>query len=124
MLIEVENVTKEFKVYKRQHGLINNLKSFWHRPYEFKRVVDQISFKIDKGETVAYIGANGAGKSTTIKILAGILVPTSGKVVVDGRIPHQQRRENALNIGVVFGQRTHLHWDLPVTDSFELYQKM
>lgn len=124
MLIEVENVTKEFKVYKRQQGFLNNLKSFWHRPYELKRAVDQISFQINKGETVAYIGANGAGKSTTIKILAGILVPTSGKVVVDERVPHQERRENAMNIGVVFGQRTHLHWDLPVIDSFELYQKM
>ncbi len=124
MLIEVEGVTKEFKVYQRTKGFAAGLGSFFHRPYEIKKAVDDISFQVQKGETVAYIGANGAGKSTTIKILAGILVPTSGRVSIDGRVPYQERRENALHIGVVFGQRTHLHWDLPVIDSYELYQKM
>jgi ABC-2 type transport system ATP-binding protein len=124
MLIEVEGVTKEFKVYQRTKGFAAGLGSFFHRPYEIKKAVDDISFQVQKGETVAYIGANGAGKSTTIKILAGILVPTFGRVIVDGRVPYQERRENALHIGVVFGQRTHLHWDLPVIDSYELYQKM
>ena len=115
-LIEVNDLTKEFKVYTRQKGILNTLKTFFHRPFEIKKAVDEVSFTIKKGEIVGYIGPNGAGKSTTIKMLSGILVPSRGQLEVDGIIPHKNRIENALKIGVVFGQRTHLHWDIPVID--------
>lgn len=123
-LIEVKDVYKEFKVYKREKGLFNNLKSLIIRNYEIKNAVDNISFSIKQGELVGYIGANGAGKSTTIKMLAGILVPTTGEVRVDGIEPYRHRKENAMKIGVVFGQRSQLNWDLPMEDTFELYKKM
>ena len=122
--IQVENVTKEFKVYRRYKGFFNTIKSLFHRQYEIKKAVDNISFNLNKGDLVGYIGPNGAGKSTTIKMLTGILLPTSGKIIVNGRIPYINRKENALHIGVVFGQRSQLYWDLPVDDTFELYRKM
>ena len=84
------------------------------------RAVDGVSFGIERGELVGYLGPNGAGKSTTIKMLTGILVPTAGEVPVDGRVPWRQRREHVAHIGVVFGQRTSLWWDLPVVESFDL----
>jgi ABC-2 type transport system ATP-binding protein len=123
-IIELQDITKEFKVYKRQEGFLSGIKSLFHRPYETRKAVDSISFDIKKGETVGYIGANGAGKSTTLKILAGILVPTSGNVWVNGEIPYKNRRKNAKSIGLVFGQRSKLHWDLPVMDTFNLYKKI
>lgn len=88
------------------------------------KAVEDISFVINKGEAVAYLGANGAGKSTTIKMLSGILTPTTGNILVKGIVPYENREKNAHQIGVVFGQRTQLHWDLPVKDSYELYQLM
>ena len=123
-LIEMENVTKEFKVYKQPKGFLNSLKSLIHRRYETIKAVDDITFHIARGELVGYIGPNGAGKSTTIKMLAGILVPTSGRVVVDGRVPCLSRKENAMHIGMVVGQRSQLYWDLPMEETFELYKKM
>jgi ABC-2 type transport system ATP-binding protein len=123
-LIEVKEVNKEFKVYKRQKGILNNLKSLIVRDYEIKNAVENISFSINQGELVGYIGANGAGKSTTIKMLSGILVPTNGQVIVDGIEPYKNRKENAMKIGVVFGQRSQLNWDLPMEDTFELYKRM
>lgn len=123
-LIEVANVTKEFQVYKRTKGFWNTMASLFHREYEQKRAVDGISFSIQKGELVGYVGPNGAGKSTTIKMLSGILTPTSGTVVVDGVTPYVDRKQNALRIGVVFGQRSQLFWDLPMGETFELYKKM
>ncbi len=123
-LIEVENVSKEFKVYQRQKGVVNNLKSLFVRNYEVKKAVDGISFSVEQGEMVGYIGANGAGKSTTIKMLAGILVPSSGRICVDGIVPYENRKKNAYHIGVVFGQRSQLNWDLPMIDTFELYKRM
>lgn len=123
-LIEVENINKEFKVYKRQKGFVNNMKSLVVRKYEIKKAVSDISFSINQGELVGYIGSNGAGKSTTIKMLSGILVPTSGNIKIDGQIPYKNRQENAKKIGVVFGQRSQLNWDLPMEDTFELYQRM
>lgn len=123
-LIEVKNVEKEFKIYKRKKGFLENVKALFHRTYEIKKAVNDINFTINQGEVVGYIGANGAGKSTTIKMLSGILVPTSGKIMVDGIIPYENRKENALKIGVVFGQRTQLNWDLPMEDTFELYKRM
>lgn len=122
--IEMENVTKEFKIFKREDGVKNAFKSIFKRSYETKTAVDNISFKVNKGELVGYIGPNGAGKSTTIKMLSGILVPTSGKVIVDGRSPYKNRRENAMNMGVVFGQRSQLYWDLAMGETFDLYKKM
>lgn len=123
-LIEVKNICKNFEIYKRQKGFANSLKSLFSRQYEIKRAVDNISFNLERGELVGYVGPNGAGKSTTIKMLAGILVPTSGTITVDGKIPHLNRKQNAMHIGVVFGQRSQLYWDLPMEDTFELYKKM
>ncbi|KAB2846374.1 MAG: ATP-binding cassette domain-containing protein [Ignavibacterium sp.] len=122
--IEVNNVSKEFQVYKRQKGFLNSVKSLFHRQYEIKRAVCDIDFHIDKGELVGYIGPNGAGKSTTIKMLSGILLPTKGNIFVDGRIPYINRKENAIHIGIVFGQRSQLYWDLPVEETFDLFKKM
>lgn len=122
--IQVENITKDFKVYKREKGFLSSVKSLFHREYEIKRAVENISFSVEKGELVGYIGPNGAGKSTTIKMLSGILVPTEGSIRVDGRVPYLNRKENAMHIGVVFGQRTQLYWDLPMEETFELFKKM
>lgn len=123
-LIQVENVTKEFRIYKREKGFANTVKSLFTRQYEVKRAVNNISFDIEKGDLVGYVGPNGAGKSTTIKMLTGILLPTSGSITVNGALPYANRKENAMHIGVVFGQRSQLYWDLPVEDTFELYKKM
>ena len=123
-LINVCNVSKEFKVFKREKGIVKNIKSLFVRNYEIKNAVENINFSIEQGELVGYIGANGAGKSTTIKMLAGILVPSSGCIRVNGIIPYENRKANAMNIGVVFGQRSQLNWDLPMEDTFELYKRM
>lgn len=123
-IIEVNEISKEFKVFKRPKGAVNVVRSLFSRKYEIKEAVKSISFSIEEGEMVGYIGANGAGKSTTIKMLSGILVPTSGSVLVDGIVPYENRKANAMNIGVVFGQRSQLNWDLPMEDTFYLYKKM
>ncbi|MEC0226366.1 ABC transporter ATP-binding protein [Paenibacillus alba] len=122
--IEMENICKEFKVYKRNSSWTKTLKSLFIREFETKVAIQNINISIDKGELVGYIGPNGAGKSTTIKILTGILTPTSGIVRVDGRVPHENRVKNAEKMGVVFGQRSQLYWDLPMTETFQLYKKM
>lgn len=119
-MIEVENLQKDFYITKRETGMKGALRSLLKREYIKKEAVKDISFSISEGEIVGYIGPNGAGKSTTIKMLTGILVPSSGKVLVNGLIPYENRQENAKNIGVVFGQRTQLWWDLPTIESFEL----
>ncbi|WP_078547788.1 ABC transporter ATP-binding protein [Litchfieldia alkalitelluris] len=119
-IIEVENLRKDFKIAKRETGFLGALKSVVNRQFITKEAVQGISFSIEKGEMVGYIGPNGAGKSTTIKMLTGILVPSSGKVTVNGLVPYEDRKKNAKNIGVVFGQRTQLWWDLPTIESFEL----
>ncbi|MDO5517159.1 MAG: ATP-binding cassette domain-containing protein [Clostridium sp.] len=119
-MIKVCNLTKEFKTNKKYPGFSGALKSFFSKEYTIKRAVDSMSFQINDGEVVGYIGSNGAGKSTTIKMMTGILTPTSGKVEVDGIIPYEERTKNAMNIGVVFGQRTQLWWDLPLSESFSL----
>lgn len=118
--IEVNNISKTFKVQKRSSGLKNAIKAFFKREYKYVNAVQNVSFKVKKGEIVGYIGPNGAGKSTTIKMLSGILTPTSGKIKVDGFIPYEQREKYVRNIGVVFGQRSQLWWDIPAMDSFEL----
>lgn len=119
-MIKVRNVSKEFKINKRKNGFLGTIVNLFFPKYEKKLAVDGLNITINKGETVAFIGANGAGKSTTIKMLSGILYPTSGDIVVDGMVPYKQRKKYVSNIGVVLGQKSQLVWDLPVIDSFEL----
>ncbi|MHC1734449.1 MAG: ATP-binding cassette domain-containing protein [Erysipelotrichaceae bacterium] len=123
-MIEVRNLTKEFVKYEKEKGLKGLVKGFFNAKKVVKKAVDNISFTINEGEMVGYIGANGAGKSTTIKMLTGILTPTSGEVRIDGIIPYQNRVENAKKIGVVFGQRTQLWWDLPLSESFLILKEI
>ncbi len=119
-MIRVEELRKEFCVYRHYRGRLGALRNLLTREHQIVRAVDGISFRIAPGELVGYIGPNGSGKSTTIKMLTGILVPTAGEVVVNGRVPWQQRAEHVRHIGVVFGQRTNLWWDLPVIESLDL----
>lgn len=119
-MIKVENLSKEFKISKKYPGFKGALRSFFSTEYTIKKAVDDISFEINDGEIVGYIGANGAGKSTTIKMMTGILTPSSGRIIVDGVIPYENREKNAKNIGVVFGQKTQLWWDLAVSETFPL----
>ena len=119
-LIRVADLHKEFQVHKHHRGAAGALRNLFTREYRVVRAVDGVSFSIDEGELVGYLGPNGAGKSTTIKVLTGILVPTRGEVLVAWRVPWKQRVEHARGIGVVFGQRTHLWWDLPVVESLDL----
>jgi len=123
-VIEVDQLVKVFKIPRRDTGLRGAVKGLFHPQYENKTAVDGISFKLDAGEIVGYIGVNGAGKSTTIKMLTGVLLPTSGSIKVLGRDPHKQRVDNAQDIGVVFGQRTQLWWDLALIESLNLIAKM
>nr|WP_297994472.1 ATP-binding cassette domain-containing protein [uncultured Clostridium sp.] len=119
-LIKVENLSKDFKINKKYAGFKGAIKSFFTSEYTIKKAVDNISFEINDGEIVGYIGANGAGKSTTIKMMTGILKPTNGIVSVNGLVPYENREKNAKNIGVVFGQKTQLWWDLPISETFSL----
>lgn len=119
-MIKVKNLSKEFKSNKKYPGFKGAIKSFFSREYIIKKAVDNISFDIEDGEIVGYIGANGAGKSTTIKMMTGILTPTSGSISINGLIPYENREKNAKDIGVVFGQRTQLWWDLPLSETFSL----
>lgn len=122
--IEVRNLSKTFKISKRKAGLAGALRGLVSREYTYKKALDDVSFSIDEGELVGFIGPNGAGKSTTIKILSGILYPDGGFCEIDGKIPWKDRKEYVRNIGVVFGQRTQLWWDLPVIESFDLLKDM
>ena len=122
--ITVKNLNKTFKVYERDTGLINAFKSLFSKKYKLIKAVDNISFDINEGEIVAYIGPNGAGKSTTIKMLCGILNPDDGLISIDGLNPFSNRKKFVSNIGVVFGQKSQLWWDIPVGDSFELLKNI
>lgn len=119
-MIQAEHLQKTFRVRKRNAGFKNAAKAFFSREYEEIHALNDVSFHIEDGEAVGYIGPNGAGKSSTIKILSGILTPDSGTCVIDGRVPWKDRRAHVSQIGVVFGQRSQLWWDVPVIDSFEL----
>lgn len=119
-MIQAEHLQKTFRVRKRNAGFKNAAKAFFSREYEEIHALNDVSFRIEDGEAVGYIGPNGAGKSSTIKILSGILTPDSGTCVIDGRVPWKDRRAHVSQIGVVFGQRSQLWWDVPVIDSFEL----
>jgi len=118
--IEVKQINKTFKVPVKEKGKFGALKTFFNRKYKEVKAINNISFSIKKGEIVGYIGPNGAGKSTTIKVLSGILVPDSGSVIIDKKVPWKERKEYVGQIGVVFGQRSQLWWDIPAIDTFNL----
>ena len=123
-MIRVNNVSKEFVSPKKYPGLKGAIKGLFSSEKISKVAVDDISFHIKKGEIVGYIGSNGAGKSTTIKMMTGILVPTKGECLVNGINPNKRRKENAQNIGVVFGQRSQLWWDLPLSESYTILKEI
>jgi ABC-2 type transport system ATP-binding protein len=123
-IIEAIGLRKVFRSVERQPGIGGAIGALFSRSYVEKVAVDDVNFALQPGELVGYIGPNGAGKSTTIKMLTGILVPTSGTLRVAGIVPHAHRMANAANIGVVFGQRSQLYWDLPLRESFELLRSI
>src|SRR6266700_2957025 len=123
-LISVRSLSKHFRTFHRREGVWGGIVNLFHREYRTVKAVDQISFDIEPGEMVGYIGPNGAGKSTTIKMLTGILVPSSGELHSNGFVPWRQRTSYVKTIGVVFGQRTQLWWDIAVIESFKLLRRI
>jgi ABC-2 type transport system ATP-binding protein len=123
-LIHVHDLCKEFRTFKRREGVWGSIQNLFVREYRTLTAVDHVSFSIDCGEMVGYIGPNGAGKSTSIKMLTGILVPTSGEIQVNGFVPFRERSKYVKTIGVVFGQRTQLWWDIAVIESFKLLRRI
>ena len=122
--IVVDGLRKDFRIAERRQGFLGAVGGLFHRRYRTVSALQDVSFTIERGELVGYIGPNGAGKSTTIKILAGILEPSSGRCVIEGRVPWRDRKSHVAAIGVVFGQRSQLWWDLPVIESFELLKEI
>jgi ABC-2 type transport system ATP-binding protein len=123
-VISVRELSKHFRTFHRKEGLWGGIVNLFHRKYHTVKAVDRITFQIEPGEMVGYIGPNGAGKSTTIKMLTGILVPSSGEIVSNGFVPSRQRTAYVKTIGVVFGQRTQLWWDIAVIESFKLLRRI
>jgi len=123
-LIQVRDLSKSFRTFRRREGVWGAIQNLFVRDYQTVQAVDRITFEIQQGEMVGYIGPNGAGKSTTIKMLTGILVPTSGEAMANGFVPSRQRRQYVKTIGVVFGQRTQLWWDIAVIESFKLLRRI
>lgn len=123
-IIEVKDLTKEFRSFRRREGVWGAIQNLFVRERITVSAVDRVSFSIEPGEVVGYIGANGAGKSTTVKMLTGILVPTGGSIVANGFVPYRDRRRYTKHIGVVFGQRTQLWWDIAVVESFKLLKEI
>ena len=119
-MIELRHIRKEFRVAKRGSGFGQAVKALFHKEYETIHALQDVSFTIGDGEMVGYIGPNGAGKSSTIKIMSGILTPDGGTCRINGRVPWKERTAHVREIGVVFGQRSQLWWDVPVADSFQL----
>ncbi|MCI6967391.1 ATP-binding cassette domain-containing protein [bacterium] len=119
-MIELKHINKTFRVARRNAGLSEAMRSLFHKEYTLVHALNDVSFRIGEGEMVGYIGPNGAGKSSTIKVMSGILTPDSGECIINGRIPWKERKVHVKEIGVVFGQRSQLWWDVPVIDSFEL----
>ena len=119
-MIELKHISKTFRVAKRDSGFREAAKALFRKEYTLVHALQDVSFSIADGEMVGYIGPNGAGKSSTIKIMSGVLTPDSGSCVINGRTPWKERTEHVQQIGVVFGQRSQLWWDVPVIDSFEL----
>ena len=122
--IVMENLCKDFKVLNRREGLKGSIQDLFSRDYKTVSAVKDVSVTINKGEIVGYLGPNGAGKSTTIKMMTGVLEPTSGKILVNGLVPYKDRTKNCENIGVVFGQRSQLWWALPLVESFKLLRDL
>ena len=122
ILIEFQDICKSYRVARRESGIGNAVKSLFKREYNTIHAINHISFSINDGEMIGLLGPNGAGKSSTIKILSGILTPDSGTCLVNGQVPWKNRKAYVKQIGVVFGQRSQLWWDVPVMDSFELLQ--
>ncbi|MBO4242015.1 MAG: ATP-binding cassette domain-containing protein [Clostridiales bacterium] len=118
--IVMKNVCKDFKVLNRHEGLKGSIRDLFSRDYKTVSAVKDVSLEIAKGEIIGYLGPNGAGKSTTIKMMTGVLEPTSGEILVNGVVPYKERTKNSENIGVVFGQRSQLWWSLPLIESFKL----
>jgi len=123
-IISVVNLHKEFRVFRHHRGALGALRNLFTRESRVVKAVDGVTFSIRRGELVGYLGPNGAGKSTTLKILTGILVPTSGEVRVNGRVPWRERKAHVARIGAVFGQRNILWWDLPVIESLDLLREI
>lgn len=122
--VEAVDLVKQFRTFQRREGLSGAVRDLFSREYTTLRAVDEVSFTIEPGEMVGYIGPNGAGKSTSVKMLTGILVPTSGRVVANGYVPYKERMAYTRTIGVVFGQRTQLWWDIAVVESFRLLKEI
>ncbi|MBO7450083.1 MAG: ATP-binding cassette domain-containing protein [Clostridiales bacterium] len=116
----MKNVCKEFKVLNRHEGLKGSIRDLFSRDYKTLEAVKGVDLVVNKGEIIGYLGPNGAGKSTTIKMMTGVLEPTSGEILVNGVVPYKNRKKNCENIGVVFGQRSQLWWSLPLIESFKL----
>lgn len=123
-IIDINNLSKHFKVLNRHEGLTGAVKDLFSKDYKTVKAVDNISMKIEQGETVGFVGPNGAGKSTTIKMMTGVLEPTEGQIMINGFVPYKSRRKYVQNIGVVFGQRTQLWWELPVIESFKILKEI
>jgi ABC-2 type transport system ATP-binding protein len=123
-LIDVRQLSKDFRTFKRREGVWGSIQNLFVRDYMTVKAVDRVSFAVERGEMIGYIGPNGAGKSTSIKMLTGILMPSSGEARVNGFIPYRQRRQYVKTIGVVFGQRTQLWWDIAVVESFKLLRRI
>ena len=123
-IIKIDHITKEFRVPDRHEGLKGSIRDLFSRSYHTIYAVNDISMSISQGEIVGYLGPNGAGKSTTIKMMTGVLEPTSGEILVNGLVPYKNRTRNAQNIGVVFGQRSQLWWALPLIESFKLLKSI
>jgi len=124
MMIELSEIRKTFRVAQREQGPLAAARSLFHRQYQEIRALDGLTFSIEKGETVGYIGPNGAGKSTSIKVMSGVLVPDGGSCRVMGMCPWDDRKRYVRRIGVVFGQRTQLWWDVPLLDSYDLLKRI
>jgi len=122
--VHVHDLSKHFRSFKRREGVLGSIQNLFVRDYRTVAAVDRVSFSIGRGEMVGYIGPNGAGKSTSIKMLTGILVPTSGEIRVNGFVPYRQRTQYVKTIGAVFGQRTQLWWDIAVVESFKLLRRI
>lgn len=123
-MLKVNNLQKEFRIHQARSGLAGAFRDLFSREYKTVKAVDQLSFEVTEGEMFALIGENGAGKSTTIKMLTGILMPSSGEIVINGYVPFKQREEYVRSIGVVFGQRSQLWWDLSPLESFRLLRSV
>lgn len=123
-IIQIKNISKEFKILNRREGLKGTFLDLFSRNYKVLKAVDDVTMDIMPGEIIGYLGPNGAGKSTTIKMMTGVLEPSSGEIFVNGRIPYKNRTKNAENIGVVFGQRSQLWWALPAIESFKILKEI